>query len=113
MNRATKNTALIVAVALLFGLTAAPLGAASPKKSGLAVNNHFPVGNTVQVFVSNGSTETLSGYVAVNAVVNGVTVQSQERVVLGAGESARVTVQFSDRVTDVVSAGIFDDGGPV
>jgi hypothetical protein len=113
MNRASKNTALLIAVALLFSLTAAPLGAASPKKSGLAVDSHFPVGNTVQVLVSNGSDQALSGYVTVNALVNGVTEQSQEQVILGAGESASVTVRFSGRVTDVVSSGIFEDPNPV
>ena len=113
MNRVSKNTALLVAVALLLGLTAAPLAAKPSGKSGLVVNNHFPVTNTVQVVVSNPSADTRSGYVTVNAVVNGESAQSQARVVLAPGQSTTVAVYFSGRVSSVASTSIFEDPNPV
>jgi len=112
MNRVSKNTALLVAVALLLGLTAAPLAAKPTGKSGLVVNDHFPVMNTVQVVVSNPSADARSGYVTVNAIVNGGSAQSQARVVLAPGQSTSVTVYFAKRVADVVYVGIIEDQEP-
>ena len=106
-----NHSRMTMAVAILVGslLVAAPALAAS---QAVVVKGYSVSGAVVQVTVKNTSARSITGTVAVQAVVNDTPIWSLVPVVLLGGQSACVSAAFSAPVKSVTSVSMNDDTTP-
>ena len=113
-TRPFKVAAMLTLVLLVSALTAPTLAGGKQEKAfGLVVDGYQVVGSKVLVQVTNMGATPDSGYVTVQAVVDGVPATVVQAIRLMAGVTDYVAVGFVLPVDQVIELGISDSGTPV
>jgi len=109
------KVATVLTLALLVSAFTAPAlaGGKQEKAFGLVVDGYQVVGNKVLVQVSNVGATPDSGYVIVEAVVDGVPVKLSQAVRVMPGVTEYVGVIFGLPVDGIIDLGISDGADPM
>ena len=119
VNRTRNQSKIVLAFSFLFVLSVMSPVALAGKGDGDSPSTHVVVvaadanGCAVQVKVKNLSSESLTVFVEVNAVVDGHKVRGVTPVTVFAGSTANTVVGFTGTVSNVESSGIIDEGPPI
>ena len=80
--------------------------------SGMSLDSHRILGNTVGVTLSNSGSTSFCGFVVVRAVVNGTPISSVAPLLAKPGQTVVVTANFPGEVQSVTSVQMTDDSNP-
>jgi hypothetical protein len=114
----SNRSKIVLAISFMFVLSVMSPAALAGKGDGgsspkVVVLDSAISGNAVLVKVQNLSNESLTVFVEVDAVVDGVKVHGMTPVSVFAGSTAGTVVGFTGSVSDVESAGISETGSPI
>ena len=117
-KKATRQSKIVLAVSFMFALSVMAPAALAEKGDGdsqprVAVLEAVANGNVVEVLVKNFSSESLTVFVEVDAVVGEMKQKGMTPVTVFAGSTANTVVGFTAPVSSVEGSGIIDDGGPL